>query len=54
MQKTAGIFRSSVALAKVLKEHSVDLVDVSSGGNIHGAKIQFSMVTGSFFFTGEE
>lgn len=28
-----------VALAKVLKEHSVDLVDVSSGGNIHGAKI---------------
>ncbi|WP_160136550.1 NADPH dehydrogenase NamA [Chryseobacterium sp. c4a] len=29
----------SVALAKVLKEHSVDLVDVSSGGNIHGAKI---------------
>jgi 2,4-dienoyl-CoA reductase-like NADH-dependent reductase (Old Yellow Enzyme family) len=31
--------QSSVALAKVLKEHSVDLVDVSSGGNIHGAKI---------------
>ncbi|MCQ9642015.1 NADPH dehydrogenase NamA [Chryseobacterium sp. WG14] len=31
--------KSSVALAKVLKEHSVDLVDVSSGGNIHGAKI---------------
>jgi len=30
---------SSVALAKVLKEHGVDLVDVSSGGNIHGAKI---------------
>ncbi|PKF74157.1 NADPH dehydrogenase NamA [Chryseobacterium sp. PMSZPI] len=30
---------SSVALAKVLKEHAVDLVDVSSGGNIHGAKI---------------
>lgn len=30
---------SSVALAKVLKEHDVDLVDVSSGGNIHGAKI---------------
>lgn len=29
----------SVALAKVLKEHAVDLVDVSSGGNIHGAKI---------------
>ncbi|WP_106915019.1 NADPH dehydrogenase NamA [Chryseobacterium aurantiacum] len=29
----------SVALAKILKEHSVDLVDVSSGGNIHGAKI---------------
>jgi 2,4-dienoyl-CoA reductase-like NADH-dependent reductase (Old Yellow Enzyme family) len=29
----------SVKLAKVLKEHSVDLVDVSSGGNIHGAKI---------------
>ena len=30
---------SSVELAKILKEHSVDLVDVSSGGNIHGAKI---------------
>ncbi|WP_223605989.1 NADPH dehydrogenase NamA [Chryseobacterium sp. OSA05B] len=29
----------SVELAKILKEHSVDLVDVSSGGNIHGAKI---------------
>ncbi len=31
--------QSSVELAKVLKEHSVDLVDVSSGGNIHGARI---------------
>lgn len=31
--------KDSVALAKVLREHSVDLVDVSSGGNIHGAKI---------------
>lgn len=31
--------RDSIELAKVLKEHSVDLVDVSSGGNIHGAKI---------------
>lgn len=29
----------SVKLAEILKEHSVDLVDVSSGGNIHGAKI---------------
>ncbi|KMQ65448.1 oxidoreductase [Chryseobacterium angstadtii] len=29
----------SVELAKILKEHAVDLVDVSSGGNIHGAKI---------------
>lgn len=29
----------SVKLAKELKNHSVDLVDVSSGGNIHGAKI---------------
>lgn len=29
----------SVALAKILKNHNVDLVDVSSGGNIHGAKI---------------
>ncbi len=29
----------SVELAKVLKNHSVDLVDVSSGGNIHGVKI---------------
>ncbi|SHL93389.1 2,4-dienoyl-CoA reductase [Chryseobacterium contaminans] len=31
--------QDSVAMAKVLKEHAVDLVDVSSGGNIHGAKI---------------
>ncbi|MCT2561523.1 NADPH dehydrogenase NamA [Chryseobacterium herbae] len=29
----------SVELSKILKEHSVDLIDVSSGGNIHGAKI---------------
>jgi 2,4-dienoyl-CoA reductase-like NADH-dependent reductase (Old Yellow Enzyme family) len=29
----------SVELAKILKDHHVDLVDVSSGGNIHGAKI---------------
>jgi NADPH2 dehydrogenase len=29
----------SVELAKILKDHSVDLIDVSSGGNIHGAKI---------------
>jgi 2,4-dienoyl-CoA reductase-like NADH-dependent reductase (Old Yellow Enzyme family) len=29
----------SVKLAKELKNHSVDLIDVSSGGNIHGAKI---------------
>ncbi|AYM99869.1 NADPH dehydrogenase NamA [Chryseobacterium sp. 3008163] len=29
----------SVELAKMLKNHAVDLVDVSSGGNIHGAKI---------------
>lgn len=29
----------SVELAKILKNHGVDLVDVSSGGNIHGAKI---------------
>lgn len=29
----------SVKLAKLLKEKNVDLVDVSSGGNIHGAKI---------------
>ena len=29
----------SVELAKILKEKSVDLIDVSSGGNIHGAKI---------------
>ncbi|KQT20512.1 oxidoreductase [Chryseobacterium sp. Leaf404] len=30
----------SVALSKILKEHQVDLIDVSSGGNIHGAKIE--------------
>lgn len=29
----------SVKLAEILKNHHVDLVDVSSGGNIHGAKI---------------
>jgi len=29
----------SVKLAEILQEHSVDLIDVSSGGNIHGAKI---------------
>lgn len=29
----------SVELAKVLKSHHVDLIDVSSGGNIHGVKI---------------
>ncbi|WP_263601314.1 NADH:flavin oxidoreductase/NADH oxidase [Chryseobacterium sp. PET-29] len=29
----------SVELSKVLKNHSVDLVDVSSGGNIYGVKI---------------
>lgn len=29
----------SARLSKELKNHSVDLVDVSSGGNIHGAKI---------------
>src|ERR1035437_1580285 len=35
-------FRSlneSVALARVLKQHGVDLVDVSSGGNVSGATI---------------
>ena len=31
--------KDSVALAKILKEKSVDLIDVSSGGNIHGVKI---------------
>ena len=31
--------KDSVALARILKEKSVDLIDVSSGGNIHGAKI---------------
>ncbi len=30
---------NSVELAKILKNHGVDLIDVSSGGNIHGAKI---------------
>ncbi|MBQ0152836.1 MAG: NADPH dehydrogenase NamA [Chryseobacterium sp.] len=29
----------SVELSKILKNHGVDLVDVSSGGNIHGARI---------------
>lgn len=29
----------SVKLARELKDHAVDLIDVSSGGNIHGAKI---------------
>ena len=31
--------KDSVALAKILKENNVDLIDVSSGGNIHGVKI---------------
>lgn len=31
--------KDSVALAKILRENNVDLIDVSSGGNIHGAKI---------------
>lgn len=29
----------SIALSKLLKQHKVDLIDVSSGGNIQGAKI---------------
>ena len=29
----------SIELAKVLKKHDVDLIDVSCGGNVHGAKI---------------
>ena len=29
----------SVQLAKIMKEKGVDLIDVSSGGNIHGARI---------------
>jgi 2,4-dienoyl-CoA reductase-like NADH-dependent reductase (Old Yellow Enzyme family) len=29
----------SVALTRVLKDHGVDLIDVSSGGNVSGAKI---------------
>jgi 2,4-dienoyl-CoA reductase-like NADH-dependent reductase (Old Yellow Enzyme family) len=32
----------SVALASVLKEHGVDLIDVSSGGNVAGALIPFA------------
>lgn len=31
--------QQSIALSKILKENRVDLVDVSSGGNIHNAKI---------------
>ena len=31
--------QQSVELAKILKNKKVDLVDVSSGGNVHGAKI---------------
>ncbi|MBP3839767.1 MAG: NADPH dehydrogenase NamA [Chryseobacterium sp.] len=31
--------KDSVELARILKEKGVDLIDVSSGGNIHGAKI---------------
>src|ERR1019366_3619256 len=29
----------SVALARILKEHGVDLIDTSSGGNVSGATI---------------
>ena len=31
--------KDSVELARILKEKGVDLIDVSSGGNIHGVKI---------------
>lgn len=31
--------KESIELAKILKTKNVDLIDVSSGGNIHGAKI---------------
>lgn len=31
--------KQSVELSKILKSKNVDLIDVSSGGNIHGAKI---------------
>ncbi len=31
--------KQSVALARVLKQHGVDLIDTSSGGNVAGAKI---------------
>jgi 2,4-dienoyl-CoA reductase-like NADH-dependent reductase (Old Yellow Enzyme family) len=34
----------SVALSKILKEKGVDLIDVSSGGNISGAKINVFLV----------
>lgn len=30
----------SVELSKILKDHHVDLIDVSSGGNIHGVSIE--------------
>lgn len=37
--KNGWDIEESIKLSKILKEHHVDLIDVSSGGNIHGAKI---------------
>ncbi|WP_332021903.1 NADPH dehydrogenase NamA [Kaistella sp.] len=37
--KNGWDIEDSIKLSEILKEHKVDLIDVSSGGNIHGAKI---------------
>lgn len=37
--KNGWDIEDSIKLSEILKEHQVDLIDVSSGGNIHGAKI---------------
>ncbi|MGZ5274258.1 MAG: oxidoreductase, partial [Kaistella sp.] len=37
--KNGWDLEESIKLSKILKEHHVDLIDVSSGGNIQGAKI---------------
>lgn len=37
--KNGWDIEDSIKLSEILKEHKVDLIDVSSGGNIHGVKI---------------
>ena len=51
--KTVWNVEDSVALSKILKEKGVDLIDVSSGGNISGAKINVFLVI-KFLFSSNQ